>query len=274
MSESETPEKEALLEAAAAEPAIGGVVSEEELPNVLEAMILASDQPLSLDRMLGVFDAESTPSKAMLRDALKVLDARYSGTALELVETASGWRLQTRQHYAPWIARLWKEKPPKFSRAMLETLALVCYRQPITRGEIEEVRGVSVSSNIVRTLIERGWIAEVGVREVPGRPTLFGTTRQFLDDLGLKSLDQLPSLPEIKDLDALDAALRELTGESAELADANEASEKSAAEESDALDVNPEANAGTAEDSESIADATPNSDNQNSEGRAQNESTK
>lgn len=219
MSQADHPEQEeandAIVEDAeqVALPPLEEPLPAEELANLLEALVLASDQPLSLDRMLGVFENPADVSKAQLREALKVLDSRYSGTALEINEVASGWRIQTRQRYAPWIARLWKEKPPKFSRAMLETLALVCYRQPITRGEIEEVRGVSVSSNIIRTLTERGWINEVGVREVPGRPVLFGTTRQFLDDLGLKSLDQLPSLPEIKDLDALDAALQALIGE-------------------------------------------------------------
>src|SRR3569623_1846273 len=128
----------------------------------------------------------------------------------ELQEVATGYGFQVRREYAEWGSRLWQEKPPKLSRALLETLALVCYRQPITRGEIEEVRGVAMSPNIIRTLLERGWIREVGQKEVPGRPSLFGTTSQFLDDFNLTTLDDLPNLPEIKDVAALDAALVKL----------------------------------------------------------------
>lgn len=182
----------------------------EELARILEAVLLASDQPLSFERLQAVFDQEAAPSRAELRAALDLIANQRQDSAIELVEVASGWRLQVRERYAPWVARLWREKPQRYSRALLETLAIICYRQPITRGEIEEIRGVSLSANIVRTLLERGWVRELGHREVPGRPVLLGTTRQFLDDYNLKSLDQLPALPEIKDLDALHAALARL----------------------------------------------------------------
>ena len=150
-------------------------------------------------------------AKRDLRLALETLDQRLRQCASELVEVASGWRIQVRAAYGDIVARLWQEKPPRLTRALLETLALICYRQPITRGEIEDVRGVQVSSNILKTLLERGWIREVGVKEVPGRPSLFGTTHQLLDDLNLKSLDQLPELPAIKDMEQLEAAITRLT---------------------------------------------------------------
>lgn len=187
----------------------------EELGRVVEALLLASDQPLSLDRLLAVFD-DPQPERKALREALVWLGELHAESAMELVEVGSGWRLQVRQAYAPWVSRLWQEKPQKYSRALLETLAIIVYRQPITRGEIEEIRGVSLSQTIVRTLLERGWVREVGHREVPGRPALLGTTKQFLDDFNLKSLEQLPPLPEVKDLDALHAALEQLAPEQTE----------------------------------------------------------
>jgi segregation and condensation protein B len=177
---------------------------------ILEALLLAADAPLPLEQMQKLLAAEFSVSRKDLRAALEQLDARYTGSACELREVGSGWRLQVRPEYGEWVGRLWQEKPPKYSRALLETLALIVYRQPITRGEIEDVRGVAVSTNILRTLLERGWVREVGHKEVPGRPALYGTAPQFLDDFNLKSLDQLPALPEIKDLDQLEAALQRL----------------------------------------------------------------
>lgn len=194
------------VEAAADAPAVdlGGIAL------ILEALLLASDAPLSLDQLVKLVGLEFNLGKRELRDALSLLAERRADTASELVEVASGFRLQVRPQYAEWIARLWHEKPAKYSRALLETLALIVYRQPITRGEIEEVRGVAVSSNILRTLLERGWIRELGHKEVPGRPTLFGSTAQFLDDFNLKTLNQLPPLPDVKDLEQLEAALARL----------------------------------------------------------------
>lgn len=185
------------------------------LEHILEALLLASDSPMSLDQLSRLLGPELGATKKDLRAALDQLGERVAHGATELREVGSGFRLQVKADYAEWVGRLWQEKPPKYSRALLETLALICYRQPITRGEIEDVRGVAVSTNILRTLLERGWIRELGVREVPGRPALFGTTHQFLDDFNLRSLDQLPSLPEIKDLDQLEAALARL-GEAAQ----------------------------------------------------------
>jgi len=177
---------------------------------ILEALLLAADAPLPLEQMQKLVAAEFNIGRKELRAALERLDLRYSDSACELREVASGWRLQVRAEYGEWVGRLWQEKPPKYSRALLETLALIVYRQPITRGEIEDVRGVVVSTNILRTLLERGWVREVGHKEVPGRPALYGSAPQFLDDFNLKSLDQLPALPEIKDLDQLEAALQRL----------------------------------------------------------------
>ncbi|WP_341919298.1 SMC-Scp complex subunit ScpB [Hydrocarboniphaga effusa] len=202
---------------ATAQDIVTGVADNAEaidrLEHIIEALLLAADGPLSVDALHRLLGEDLGIGRSEVRAALAKLDARLQGGAAQLQEVASGWRIQVREEYAGWVARLWQEKPPKFSRALLETLALVVYRQPITRGEIEEVRGVSVSSNILRTLQERGWVKEIGVKEVPGRPALFGTTAQFLDDFNLRTLDQLPSLPEIRDMDQLDAALAQLTGE-------------------------------------------------------------
>jgi segregation and condensation protein B len=182
----------------------------ERLARILEALLLAADQPLSLEQLFRMFMAEGGITKKDVKAALDLLGQQLDGRAVELREVASGYRLQVRADYAEWVGKLWQERPPRFSRALLETLALVCYRQPVTRGEIEEIRGVSLSPNIVKTLIERGWVREVGVKEVPGRPALLGTTPQFLDDFNLKSLDELPALPEIKDPAQLEAALLRL----------------------------------------------------------------
>ena len=194
----------------------------QRLAQILEALLLAADQPLSLDQLFRMFMAEGGITKKDVRAALELLGGQLNGRAVELREVASGYRLQVRPEYAEWVGKLWQERPPRFSRALLETLALICYRQPVTRGEIEEIRGVSLSPNIIKTLLERGWVREVGVKEVPGRPALLGTTPQFLDDFNLKSLDELPSLPEIKDPAQLEAALLRL-GASAPLATSAEA---------------------------------------------------
>ncbi len=171
-----------------------------ELKHILEAVLLAAGEPLSMVRLASVFDAKEAPSASEITRALDELAADLQGRGIELKEVASGYRLKTRAELMPWISRLWEEKPQRYSRALLETLSLIAYRQPITRGEIEEVRGVSVSSNIIRTLQEREWIRVVGHRDVPGKPALFGTTRAFLDYFDLTSLDDLPTLAEIRDM--------------------------------------------------------------------------
>lgn len=171
------------------------------LKHILEAALLAAGGPLSLDHMQTLFDQNAVPDKAGLRAALAELSQEYEGRGIELKALASGYQVQVRTDLAPWVSRLWEEKPQRYSRALLETLAIIAYRQPVTRGEIEEIRGVSVNTNIMRTLQERGWVRSVGQRDVPGRPAMYGTTRQFLDYFGLSSLDELPSLLELRDLD-------------------------------------------------------------------------
>lgn len=180
-----------------------------DLAKLLEALLLAAGRPLSLERLGELFDEAERPEPALLREALRVLGASCKGRAFELREVASGYRLQVRERYAPWVGRLWEERPQRYSRALLETLALIAYRQPITRGEIEEIRGVVVSSQIVRTLQERDWIRVVGHRDVPGRPAMFATTRAFLDHFNLRSLDELPPLAELRELQPRLEALEE-----------------------------------------------------------------
>lgn len=171
-----------------------------EIKNVLEAALLAAGRPLSLERLGELFGRRAAPDRDALRAALAALAEDYAERGIELKEVASGFRIQVRSRMNDWLMPLWEERAPRYSRALLETLALIAYRQPITRGEIEEVRGVAVTTNIVRTLLERNWVRVVGHRDVPGRPAMFGTTREFLDYFGLKKLDDLPSLSEISEL--------------------------------------------------------------------------
>lgn len=178
-----------------------------QLKRILEGAILAAGEPLSLERLGLLFAESERPSNADFRSALKEMTEEYQGRGFELKEVASGWRFQISQDLGPWVGRLWEEKPARYSRALLETLALVAYRQPVTRGEIEEVRGVAVSSNIIRTLLEREWIRVVGHRDVPGRPAMYATTKNFLDYFNLKTLAELPTLAEIRDLDKINAEL-------------------------------------------------------------------
>jgi len=178
-----------------------------ELKHIMEAALLAAGRPLSLDHLLGLFPEESAPARDEIRAALQALGDDYSDRGLEVNEVASGFRIQVRQRMEPWVSRLWEERPPKYSRALLETLALIAYRQPITRAEIEDIRGVSVSTSIMKTLQEREWVRVVGHRDVPGRPAMYATTRQFLDYFGLKSLDELPTLAELRDIDTINAEL-------------------------------------------------------------------
>ena len=173
----------------------------EALDEILEAALLAAGEPLSLERLDGLFDDHERPPRRALREALERLGLRHERGAMELLETASGYQLRIRPRLSPWVSRLWDERPQRYSRALLETLALIAYRQPVTRGDIEEVRGVTVSGSIMRTLLERGWIRVVGHRDVPGRPAVYATTRSFLDDFGLKTLDELPPMHELKDFE-------------------------------------------------------------------------
>lgn len=178
------------------------------IKNILEAALMVSSEPLSLDKLQTLFAKDAVqPDRDVLRSALEELAEECNGRGVELKEVASGWRYQVREDYAEWVNRLWEEKPPRYSRALLETLAIIAYRQPITRGEIEDIRGVSVSANIIRTLQERGWIKSVGHRDVPGKPELLATTREFLDYFNLKKLSDLPTLAEIRDLDEINPDL-------------------------------------------------------------------
>lgn len=173
-------------------------MSESYVRNVIEAALLAAGTPLPVAELTRLFEDSARPSAQQVRAALAALAAEYSGRGIELKETASGFRIQVRRELAAEISRLWPERAPRYSRALLETLALIAYRQPITRAEIEAVRGVAVNPNIIRTVIERNWVRVVGHRDVPGHPELLGTTREFLDYFGLKSLDELPPLAEIR----------------------------------------------------------------------------
>jgi segregation and condensation protein B len=175
-------------------------VEQQQLDNIIEAALLAAQQPLTLPMIAALFQESDDVSHEAIGKALENLAAAGEGRGIELVEVASGFRYQVREAVHPWVARLWSERQTKYSRALLETLALIAYRQPITRGEIEQVRGVGVSTSIMHTLEEREWIRVVGYRDVPGKPALFGTTRQFLDYFNLKSLDQLPTLAEIREI--------------------------------------------------------------------------
>jgi segregation and condensation protein B len=175
-------------------------VEQEQIDNIVEAALLAAQQPLTLPMLAALFQETDEVGHEALARALENLGAACEGRGIELVEVASGFRYQVRESVHPWVARLWAERQTRYSRALLETLALIAYRQPITRGEIEQVRGVGVSTSIMHTLEEREWIRVVGYRDVPGKPALFGTTRQFLDYFNLKSLDQLPTLAEIREI--------------------------------------------------------------------------
>ena len=193
-------------------------MAETGLVQILEGALMVAGEALSIQRLSQLFDEFDRPANADLREALDEVGRRCEGRGYELVQVATGYRFQVRQNLSTWVGRLWQERPPRYSRALLETLSLIAYRQPITRGEIEEIRGVAVSTNIIKTLQERDWVRIVGHRDVPGRPAMYATTRQFLDYFNLKSLEELPPLAEIKDLENLsgDLALEVLDAEVAE----------------------------------------------------------
>jgi segregation and condensation protein B len=178
-------------------------MNDQYVRNVIEAAMLAAGRPLAADELVGLFDERDGSAAVEVQTAIAALRAEYETRGLELVEVASGYRIQIRASVSQPVARLWQERPAKYSRALLETLALVAYRQPITRGEIEQIRGVAVNPNIIKTLLERAWIRVVGHRDVPGRPELLGTTREFLDYFSLQRLDDLPTLAQLKELEDL-----------------------------------------------------------------------
>jgi len=187
------------------------------LKRILEAALLAAGKPLSLKRLLSLFpEGQPQPSAEQVTKALAAIRESLSERGMELKQVATGYRLQVPEELAPWVARLWEEKPPRYSRALLETLALIVYRQPVTRAEIEEVRGVAVSSNIIKTLQEREWIKVLGYKDVPGKPAMFGSTRALLDYFNVSSLDQMPTLKDLQNLDSAQAEL-ELVAQEDEL---------------------------------------------------------
>lgn len=227
----------------------------QQLRKIVEGALMAAGQPLTRDRLLLLFEEDETkPDKEEIQATLEDIQADCEDRGYELKQVASGWRFQVREETAPWVNRLWDEKPQKYSRALLETLALIAYRQPITRGDIEEIRGVAVSSHIIKTLVEREWVKAVGHRDVPGRPSLYATTRHFLDYFNLKSLDELPSLGEIQDLEALnkeldfevEAALNEAVGHIPE----DDVATMDDSDSSSTVDDNPDENTDLFADSE------------------------
>lgn len=178
-------------------------MDETEIKHFIESALLAAGRPLSIDHLQSLFNKASAPEKSQIRQAISTLVDEYEDRGITIEEVASGYRVQIKASMAERLQKLWEERPPRYSRAMFETLALIAYRQPMTRGEIEEIRGVAVSTNIVRTLLEREWIRVVGHRDVPGRPAMFGTTKPFLDYFGLKKLDDLPPLADLSDWETL-----------------------------------------------------------------------
>ena len=217
-------------------------MNELEMKYQFEAALLAAGRPLTAQYLTELFDERERPSVEQVINALQSLQQDYQDRGIELVEVSSGWRIQIRNYCIDFVSRLWQERPSRYSRALLETLALIAYRQPITRGEIEEIRGVAVSSTIMRTLHDRNWIRVVGHREVPGRPELLATTKDFLDYFGLKSLDELPTLAELKDVETIGVQLEfstaevpsELNAEAIETSEVQEDSEISAIESTSA----------------------------------------
>jgi segregation and condensation protein B len=218
--------------------------------NVIEAALLAAGRPLSLVEIAQLFEESSRPATSDLRAALQQLESDYENRGIELKETAAGFRIQVRRGFASEISRLWPERPPRYSRAMLETLALIAYRQPITRGEIEAVRGVAVNPQIIKAMQERNWVRVVGVRDVPGRPEILGTTKEFLDYFGLKSLDDLPPLAELQAMGDINLQLNLAgTPSAVEVSNSEPASELARAE-GEAAEASDEDQAGEVDDEE------------------------
>ncbi|KZZ62498.1 SMC-Scp complex subunit ScpB, partial [Oleiphilus sp. HI0128] len=179
----------------------------EVLKPIVEALLFSAGKPLSIDAIQALLEPDLTPTRAVFRSVLQEIEEDYKGRGVELVEFSGAYRFQSRPSMSEWVQRLWEERPQKYSRALLETLALIAYRQPITRGDIEEVRGVAVSSTIMKTLLERNWVRVVGHREVPGRPAIYATTKHFLSYFNLSSLDDLPTLAEIRDIELISKEL-------------------------------------------------------------------
>lgn len=219
-------------------------ITEQQLKQIIEAAIMAAGGPLTIDKMLSLFAEEKEPpTRDEVKAAIKLIEEECETRGVELKKISSGYRFQAKKDFAPWISLLWEEKPARYSRALLETLVLIAYKQPLTRGEIEHVRGVAVSSHIIKTLLERDWVKVVGHRDVPGKPALYATTKAFLDYFNLNSLEEMPTLAEIRDLDKINAEL-DLQDPGAEAGEeaARKAADMEAAIE-DAVDENVEGTA-------------------------------
>lgn len=231
-----------------------------KLKNILEAVLLAAERSMTVPQLEALFELdEERPTRDEIRKALHEMEEDYETRSFELKHVASGYRLQVKQEFSTWVGRLWEERPARYTRALLETMALIAYRQPITRGEIEEVRGVSVSSNIIKTLLERDWIKVLGHKDVPGKPTLYGTTKEFLDYFNLQKLDQLPTLAEIKDLDAIhpELELDEDAAQDSAAASADQSAQDPSADENTVEEVAADADAEQSEVVESELAETP-----------------
>ena len=210
-----------------------------QVKKIVEAALMAAGSALNIDRLIQLFELDiEKPTREKIKNAVKELQEECKDRGVELKRVASGYRYQTRTDVQPWVARLWQEKPPRYSRALLETLSLIVYRQPITRGEIEEVRGVSVSSNIIKTLLEREWVRVVGHKEVPGRPALYGSTKQFLDYFNLKSLNDMPALAELTDIDQVHPQLDLPDPERGELQNKEGAQLRVVSDDGEYVDIN------------------------------------
>jgi segregation and condensation protein B len=239
-------------------------MNEQYVKNVIEAALLAAGRPLTMDELVSVFDERDGSNAEEVRGAITALTAEYETRGLELLEVASGYRIQIRAGVAQPVSRLWQERPAKYSRALLETLALVAYRQPITRGEIEQIRGVAVNPHIIKTLLERNWIRVVGHRDVPGKPELLGTTREFLDYFSLRRLDDLPTLAQLKELEDLRVQLA-LPGADPQVAVAD-------AEIDAAPDATDDVSTGAAADSDSLEASADDDEERGSAGAQDSES--
>lgn len=252
-------------------------MQDEELKRIVEAALLASSQPLTVAQLASLFEGEDAPSHGAIARILHGLQDDCAGRGVELVEVASGFRYQVRSDVHAWVSKLWAERPARYSRALLETLSLIAYRQPVTRGEIEQVRGVAVSTNIIRTLEEREWVRIVGYRDVPGKPALYGTTKAFLDYFKLQSLDQLPPLSEVRDLESFEPQL-ELTADGAILAAIGPPDNESAApaepNTTPPTGDNPDGAATIPTESPDAADADIHHDTSRGEGAAADEETR
>ncbi|VAX13181.1 Segregation and condensation protein B [hydrothermal vent metagenome] len=228
-------------------------MNEDELKKILEAVIYAADEPMSLNRLMSLFPEDNHPGREAINAAISQLQEETADRSIELKLVGSGYRYQVRQNYAEWVSKLWEERPARYSRASLETLALMAYRQPVTRAEIEEVRGVSVSSNIIKAFIERDWVKIVGHRDVPGKPALYATTKGFLDYFNLSSLEDLPSLAEIRDIDSINEKLElSMPGENTAMAVDED---RPVATDANVLDeISPEIETATATDVDKLAE--------------------